>query len=480
MWIYRFSGTGSQPASQPLSVFRCLMYVLIPVVIFALIGCHGSEPGRRLRSIEITPPECSIPIGSDRTFTAAGFDDMGEPMAFQPEWSVEGGIGTIEPVPATAPPGTTSQCVFTATKVGVGKVCCSCGFVRGEAEVTVLDISPHEDPVLTEIRMSPAAVDCTVGDTREITASGFDQYGEPIDFSPTWEVTGGVGTIETGVHPEAVTSTMIFTATHPGSGTICASCNAVVGEIAVTVQPAEGVELTNLFYLHHSTGRAFIEEGEMRPLIDNYNSTQGTSYELWDHGYNFEGLRGPTGAWMEYDYDIPGDNTYPDGLHALWTTNNSARDTIMANHGVIAFNPPYQASAIEDTAKLNQYKTWYLDMRDYFDAHPERLFVVMSPPPLHRLATGPNEAANARAFANWLKSSEYLSGHSNLVCLDLFDILAHADDGTDPANCLRYMYEQSHTDNDSEPNTQANQVVGPALVAFLINAAESYVAAPAP
>ena len=31
------------------------------------------------------------------------------------------------------------------------------------------------------------------------------------------------------------------------------------------------------------------------------------------------------------------------------------------------------------------------------------------------------EADNARAFANWLKSATYLSGHPNVVCFDLFD-----------------------------------------------------------
>jgi hypothetical protein len=117
---------------------------------------------------------------------------------------------------------------------------------------------------------------------------------------------------------------------------------------------------------------------------------------------------------------------------------------------------------------LNQYKTWYLEMRSVFDQHPDHLFVVMSTPPLHRLATAATQAANARLFANWLKSQEYLGGHNNVVCFDLFDYLAGDDD------MLKYEYEGSHDDSDSHPNDTANQAVGPIFANFLINSALNY------
>ena len=128
---------------------------------------------------------------------------------------------------------------------------------------------------------------------------------------------------------------------------------------------------------------------------------------------------------------------------------------------VIAFKSCFPNSAITDTAMLNQYKTWYLEMRSYFDAHPEKLFVVMSTPPLHRLATNTAEASNARAFANWLKSPTYLSGHPNIVCFDLFDYFAGAD------NFLKYEYEGDHASDDSHPNAAANETVGPIFSQFL-------------
>lgn len=233
-----------------------------------------------------------------------------------------------------------------------------------------------------------------------------------------------------------------------------------------------GTGLTNLFFLHHSTGDGIIVEGDMRGTINNYNSTHGTSYAFWDHGYNGDGLRNPSGDFTGTTYNIPNDDTDPVGLHYLFTSPNQdavdCRNLILSNHEVIAFKSCFPGSHIPDQDTLNQYKAWYLEMRNFFDQHPEKLFVVMSTPPLHRLDTNATEAANARAFANWLKSAEYLSGHPNIVCFDLFDNLAGSD------NMLRYEYEGSHSDLDSHPNTLANQTVGPVFANFLINSAANY------
>jgi hypothetical protein len=233
--------------------------------------------------------------------------------------------------------------------------------------------------------------------------------------------------------------------------------------------------LTNLFFLHHSTGAGFVFEGDMRGYLRDYNQQHGTSYGLWDHGYNGDGLTNPQGQNTGTNYDIPNDNTDPDGLAYLWTGAGAdavqCRNRIANKHEVIAFKSCFPASAVPDAATLNQYKTWYLAMRAFFDTRPDRVFVVMSTPPLHRLSTNATEAKNARRFANWLKSATYLAGHANVVCFDLFDVLAKADDGSPTANMLRYQYEGSHSDGDSHPNAVANRSVGPLLAQALIDAA---------
>lgn len=231
-------------------------------------------------------------------------------------------------------------------------------------------------------------------------------------------------------------------------------------------------DLTNLFFLHHSVGNGLVVEGNMRGVINAYNSAHGTQYAFWDHGYNADGLRNPAGEEMGINYQVPGDNTDPEGLFYLWTSSGAeyaaCRGRILANHQVIAFKSCYPASHIYDEDALNTYKNYYLVMHEFFDLYPEKLFVVMSTPPLHRLDTNETEGYYARSFADWLKSADYLSGHTNVVCFDLFGYLAGSN------NFLKYEYESSHTGSDSHPNALADQTVGPIFAQFLIDSAAAY------
>jgi hypothetical protein len=227
----------------------------------------------------------------------------------------------------------------------------------------------------------------------------------------------------------------------------------------------------NIFLLHHSTGHNLIDQGQVRTYLNAYNVSNGTQLAFWDHDYNAEGLRNASGVYVGHSYVIPNDNTDPDGLYYLWTVSNAARDSIIANHQVIVFKSCYPASAINSEAELAQYKTWYFGMRDVFDLHPERTFVVMSPPPLHRVATNAADAARARAFSIWLGSAEFLSGHPNVVYFNLFDQFAQPADGSAFQNMLRYEYETNEAGTDWHPNLLANQTVGPIVAQFLATTA---------
>lgn len=326
---------------------------------------------------------------------------------------------------------------------------------------------------------------------------------------------GGAAAVDVNVSPGTITlapeATYTFTAQvagtantavtwsvqEPGGGTITAAgfytapaaegtyhvvatsvADPTVSDSAAVTVHSGAFGLTNLFFLHHSVGDGLVVQGDMRTVIAQYNAANATSFEFWDHGYNPDGLRNPAGDFTGTNYDIPDDNTDPEGLYNLWTSSESryvtCRNLILDNHQVIAFKSCFPNSAIVDTDMLNQYKTWYLAIRDFLDTRPDRLFIVMSTPPLHRLATNATEAANARAFANWLSSGTYLDGHPNIRCFNLFDYLARADDGSPTANMLRYEYEGSHSDSDSHPNELANQTVGPIFADFLCDQAASY------
>jgi len=247
----------------------------------------------------------------------------------------------------------------------------------------------------------------------------------------------------------------------------------VLTSLIISGLPAAGSAATDsvhtrFFFLHHSTGRNLLVQGGARDYLNSLNNLDSTDHVLWDHDYNYIGLSNSTGDLQGYDYDIPNDNTDPDGLYALWTTSNSARDSLLSRYDVIAFKSCFPASDIVDEAMLEQYKIWYRGIRDQFDQHPEVTFVVMSQPPLHRLVTDVARADRARAFANWLGSDDFLAGHPNVAYFNFFDQLAAADDGTATRNMLKYAYESSHTGTDSHPNALANETVAPNFVDFLV------------
>lgn len=241
----------------------------------------------------------------------------------------------------------------------------------------------------------------------------------------------------------------------------------IVLSVAATAVAAD----KTFFFLHHSTGRNLMSEGDVRDLIEEYSAGKDVELRTWDHDYNYIGLRDAGGDNTGYSYNIPNDNTDPVGLHELWTTANAARDSILARYDVIAFKSCYYPAArITSDDKLQDYKDWYLEIRDVLDQHPDKLFILMGLPPLHRLVTELEWADRARVFSNWLGSDEYLAGHDNIVYFDLFDQFAHPDDGSNDRNMLRYEYERTHDTPNGHPNEYANSIVGPIFAQFVVDA----------
>ncbi len=87
-------------------------------------------------------------------------------------------------------------------------------------------------PVLTTITVSPASASVTTGGTQQFTATGLDQFGQPLSPQPTfsWTASGG-GTIS---------SSGLFTAGSSAGGpfTVTASSGSVNGTASVTVTSA--------------------------------------------------------------------------------------------------------------------------------------------------------------------------------------------------------------------------------------------------
>ncbi len=226
---------------------------------------------------------------------------------------------------------------------------------------------------------------------------------------------------------------------------------------------------TDIIFLHHSVGYNLIEQGGLREAF-----TQA-GYSFFDHGYNSPGLTGPSGQERGYSYNVPGDNTDIDGLAKIFSQHvyplpiNTLSGLLQ--HEVIIFKSCFPNSNITSDEQLEQNKAMYLGMRAVMDKHPDKIFIIMTTPPLNPAETTLETAARARAMADWLKSDEFLKGHSNVFTFDLYSYLADDKPNSPEINMLLKEYQGG---TDSHPNQLANLTIGPKLVQFVIQSIDNY------
>lgn len=239
-------------------------------------------------------------------------------------------------------------------------------------------------------------------------------------------------------------------------------------------------EKMRIIFLHHSVGRNLIRQGGVRDLVARWNEPDNARHEFWDHDYNEIGLTGPSGEHVGLSFGVPGDNTDPDGLAVLFSQPvHDPPDNALSHllsFDVIIFKSCFPASAIHSQAQLEHYRRRYLAIRETLARYPDKLFIVVSPPPLApcsfirmvrpntEAGTNAQDALRARQFSSWLVSEEYLQGLPNIAAFDLFDLLAAPSNSGRHANMLRAGYRSGRLGLDSHPNHRANVVIAPIFV----------------
>jgi hypothetical protein len=146
----------------------------------------------------------------------------------------------------------------------------------------------------------------------------------------------------------------------------------------------------------------------------------------------------------------------------------------LLQHEVNIFKSCFTASAIESDAALQQSEAYYRQTRSTIDQHPERLFILLTQPPLIPRETTPADAARARGLANWLMSVDFHAGRANLVTFDLFGLLAESNPAAPDYNMLRAVYR---TDAESHPTALANHQIAPQLAEFVTRSVKQLKAA---
>ena len=102
-------------------------------------------------------------------------------------------------------------------------------------------------------------------------------------------------------------------------------------------------------------------------------------YQFWDHDYNYPGLTDPTGKAAGYHYNVPGDNTDPDGLLRIFSQQpyRLPLNTLsgLLQHEVIAFKSVSSGQQYRNGCAVGERKAWYLQMRDAIDQQPNHVYI---------------------------------------------------------------------------------------------------------
>ena len=270
-----------------------------------------------------------------------------------------------------------------------------------------------------------------------------------------------------GFSPAAPQASDLLTVDFLDAVWLCVTGAAAAPGGGSVVPPPAGGESHSVIFLHHSTGANLIQQGGVRERLTDLG------YEFYDHGYNEDGLVLADGTWTGTNFDVPGDNTDPDGLAAIFAQplDDPPDNTFshLMEYDVIAFKSCFPTSNIQSDEQLAEYKSYYLSIRDRMDEYPNKIFIVITPPPEIPNDTDSAAAARARAWASWLASDEYLSGHANVFTFNLFNLLADPSD-----NMLRAEYRTD--ESDAHPNELANQTIGPLFADFIDQAVRTYTA----
>jgi len=254
-------------------------------------------------------------------------------------------------------------------------------------------------------------------------------------------------------------------------------------------------QTVRLIFIHHSTGEAWLadESGGLGiALADNNYFVSDTNYG-W--GPTDSQIGGPIGDYTDIgnwwnwflgsSRDRILDAVYSESEQNSWYSRLD--DDPGGENEIIMFKSCFPNSHIEghpgdpvtvgsnplagaglDNLTVGNAKRLYLDLLEYFGDHTDKLFVVITAPPLLASDTDSAAAQNARGFNRWLVE-DWLDDypHSNVAVFDFYNVLSSNggdpytnDLGTASGNHHRYRDGQIEYVTDQGSNTSAYAVDG--------------------
>ena len=215
-----------------------------------------------------------------------------------------------------------------------------------------------------------------------------------------------------------------------------------------------------LVFVHHSTGGNWLADpagnelggGLGQALMENNYYASASNYgwgpdgigDRTDIGNWWEWFRGPESArYLEALYGEDGQNFGDFGEWPRLSANPGGENTVIvfkscfpnsdlkggAGEPIPAVddNPLRGMDGYSDAHTLANAQGIYLDLLEYFRTRPDKLFVVITAPPV----SDPTWSANARALNNWLVN-DWLAGYpyANVAVFDFYNVLTSSAGGS--------------------------------------------------
>ena len=268
--------------------------------------------------------------------------------------------------------------------------------------------------------------------------------------------------------------------------------------IITNINILQAKDTVRLVFVHHSTGRYWLNTGHGNlgdSLAAHNYYVRDTDYG-WDAPYNTNiGDKTDIGQWYSWfaDSTMQDNGKYQcDNItEELFSTNTkyASYNSPIADPGgeneIIMFKSCFPNSNVRDdngtspeelfgqpynvsAHTLDNCKAVYNEILEFFKNHPDKMFMVITQPPLTQSSTNETYAANARLLTNWL-TLEWLQENNwenkNVYVFNYFNILTDENnhhrliDGIIEHinnNGDNYAYYPTSS-SDSHPNAEGDQ-----------------------
>jgi len=213
--------------------------------------------------------------------------------------------------------------------------------------------------------------------------------------------------------------------------------------------PAPPATTQRLVFIHHSSGQNWLNDALRAQLNDNNYYVTETDYG-WgpldeDVGYDTIGDHTDIGHWYNW-FAGPHRDTYMNALYPNDMTEGSNTVTDPGGENTIVMfkscfpnshiggnpndpptvgeNPLRGQDTYSEYHTVANIKGIYNDALNYFATRQDKLFIVITAPPLRRASTDAAHAANARALNTWLVNDWLASyPHKNVAVFDFYNVL---------------------------------------------------------